>query len=221
MTIKGYIYLLKVGDTKNRIIYKVGKSINFYKRYKEYNYAEILTFIISNDIDNDELEIIKLFNINCKLDTGREFFTAQSDLFVLNLFLTYFKNKNEINLSMEQNNNNTNTNTNTNIEINENSETNKIIKCNKTCPTCKTIFKYPSRLKYHFQNTIHCKKTPDFIKNYFNTKEQKLNVFTKDTKSKNNMIKCDKCNKSYTLLHNLVKHKKKLKCYYYIQNLIL
>ena len=37
MTIKGYIYLLKVGDTKNRIIYKVGKSINFYKRYKEYN----------------------------------------------------------------------------------------------------------------------------------------------------------------------------------------
>ena len=42
MTTKGYIYLLKLGDTNNRIIYKVGKSINFYKRYKEYNYAVIL-----------------------------------------------------------------------------------------------------------------------------------------------------------------------------------
>ena len=63
--IKGYIYLLKMCDTNHRIIYKPGKSVNFYKRYKEYNYAEILTFIVSDDITKDENEIIRLFNINC------------------------------------------------------------------------------------------------------------------------------------------------------------
>ena len=30
---------------------------------------------------------------------------------------------------------------------------------NKTCPTCKIVFKYASRLKTHYQLTIHCKKT--------------------------------------------------------------
>ena len=283
MSTKGYIYLLKLGDTNNRIIYKVEKSINVYK--KKNNYAEILIFIISNDITNDENEIIKLFNINCKLDKGRKFFLAQNDLFVLNLFLNYFINKNnsEINESSEIikcnktcptcktifkypsrlkihlettihckktpefiknyfltikkqkinsltndttsiNNSEINesnlisvqTNNNNNIEINESNESNEIIKCNKTCPTCKTIFKYSSRLKVHLENTIHCKKTPEFIKNYFLTiKKQKINSLTNDTTSKINIFKCDKCINSYTLLQNLVKHKKKLKCYKY------
>ena len=34
MSTKGYIYLLKLGDTNNRIIYKVEKSINVYKKKK-------------------------------------------------------------------------------------------------------------------------------------------------------------------------------------------
>ena len=58
---KGYIYLLKMCDTSHRTIYKPGKSVNFYKRYKEYNYAKILTFIISDDINKDKNEIINLF----------------------------------------------------------------------------------------------------------------------------------------------------------------
>ncbi len=33
LPIKGCIYLLKMCDTTNNIIYKVGKSINFYKRF--------------------------------------------------------------------------------------------------------------------------------------------------------------------------------------------
>ena len=242
MTIKGYIYLLKVGDTKNRIIYKVGKSINFYKRYKEYNYAEILTFIISDDIDNDELEIIKLFNINCKLDTGREFFTAQSDLFVLNLFLTYFKNKNEINLSVEQNNNtdtNTNINTDTNIDTNTNTDTNTDINTdtninintdtdtntntntninienseinskilNKTCPNCNKLFQFPSRLKDHLKNTIHCNKTDNDIKLFFK----------KYNKNNTEKFKCEICYVNFSTLHNLNRHCKNSKCNKFIK----
>ena len=30
----------------------------------------------------------------------------------------------------------------------------------RTCPVCKQIFNYPSKLKIHFQNVIHCKKLP-------------------------------------------------------------
>lgn len=102
--IKGYIYLLKLCDTDQRIIYKVGKTINFYKRYKKYNYAEILIFINTNDITNDENEIINIFRINCELDKGREFFLAKDDNFVLNLFTNYFITK--INRNINSNNNN-------------------------------------------------------------------------------------------------------------------
>ena len=90
---KGYIYLLKMCDTNHNIIYKVGKSINFYKRFKKYNFAEILIFISSKDITKDENEIIKLFKINCKLDTGREFFSAKDDNLVVKLFMNYFSSK--------------------------------------------------------------------------------------------------------------------------------
>ena len=31
----------------------------------------------------------------------------------------------------------------------------------RTCPTCKMVFKYPSILKKHFETTIHCIKTDD------------------------------------------------------------
>jgi hypothetical protein len=108
LPIKGHIYLLKMCDTKHNIIYKVGKSINFYKRFKKYNFAEILTFIVSYDITKDENEIIRLFNINCKLDTGREFFLAKDDNFVLKIFMDYFSNK--INRSIETSNSNSITN---------------------------------------------------------------------------------------------------------------
>ena len=48
---------------------------------------------------------------------------------------------------------------------------------NKTCPTCKSIFKYPSRLKIHLQNTIHCKKTPEEITTFFLQFKKKEGTF--------------------------------------------
>ena len=43
---KGYIYLLKMYYINDLVIYKVGKSINFYQRYKGYNYTDILVMIL-------------------------------------------------------------------------------------------------------------------------------------------------------------------------------
>ena len=207
---KGYIYLIKMCDTKNRTIYKIGKSINFYRRYKGYNYAEILTFIISNDMDNDEIEIIKIFNSNCKLDKGREFFIAKNDDFVLKLFLDYFSNKinNNINNNIKINRNIKKNNINakkTLIESVDNtvieSVDNIVIKndenvtlSERTCPNCKKVFNYSSRLKAHLEITIHCKKTPEEIESFFLQFKKQAN------------FKCYICNNEYTKNHNLKRH---------------
>jgi len=180
---KGHIYLLKLCDTKNRIIYKPGKSINFKQRYKAYYYAEILKFCISDDITKDENEIIKLFNINCKLDKGREFFLAKDDNYVLKLFMNYFNSK--INLSNSVNN-----------LVGE-----TIVAKNKVnttidyfCPTCKKKFNYASRLKTHLETTIHCKKTTEEIKSFFLQFKKQAD------------FKCNICNSDFTKKQNLQRH---------------
>ena len=37
----------------------------------------------------------------------------------------------------------------------------------RSCPTCKNVFTYPSRLKLHFQTVIHCKKSTEDITSFF------------------------------------------------------
>jgi hypothetical protein len=89
----GTIYLLKMCDTSGRCIYKVGKSINFDNRFKNYNYADILTLVKSNNIDEDEKQIIKIFNDNFTLDKGNEFFIHSNENAIIAKFMTYFNNK--------------------------------------------------------------------------------------------------------------------------------
>ena len=245
---EGFIYLLKMFNTNNIIIYKIGKSINFFKRYKKYDYAKILMFISSNDITKDETEIIKLFNKNCKIDKGREYFTTiYDDCFILDLFMDYFHTKNKITSEANKITKNILEEKilaeklleeiildkkilEENIVITKDIINNSIIynpNCDKSCPNCKIVFKYPSRLKTHFQLTIHCKKTPNEITNYFeNITKQKArcltgtniltptptSIPTQTYTSINNIYKCDKCNSTYTFLHNLNRHKTSSKC---------
>ena len=233
--VEGYIYLLKMCDTNRRIIYKPGKSINFYKRYKEYNYAKILTFIVSDDITKDENEIIKLFNNNCKLDTGREFFLAKDDNFVLKLFMDYFSSK--INRNIDISNRTVNNITSTNVVVEpevfeavvvvpvaepvvvaepapvvESTTTTTIIETiennkilERTCPNCKKEFNFASRLKAHLETTIHCKKTDAEITKFFK-KFEKISNF-----------KCDICNSKYTKRQNLKRHIEHSECKKFIE----
>lgn len=92
---EGTIYLLKMCDTTGKIIYKVGKSKNFDKRFNNYNYCDILTLVKSVDIDNDEKAIIACFNENFTLDKGKEYFTHPDEVEVMAKFMTYFHHKNE------------------------------------------------------------------------------------------------------------------------------
>ena len=232
--IKGYIYLLKMCDTLKRIIYKVGKSINFYNRFKNYNYAEIITFIISDDINNDEKQIIKIFNECCKLDTGKEFFIAKDDFYVTKIFLDYFVNKNNNNI-IENNNlvdniiienivdnniiENIVVNVKENIVVNAvnnviienvvndtiNENNNKM--ADRTCTKCNKIFIYPSELKKHFKNTIFCKKNAEDIKQFFI--QIKLN---KQEQNKNKKYKCKNCNTIFVQKCSLTRHINISKC---------
>ena len=73
----------------------------------------------------------------------------------------------------------------------------------RTCPTCLNIYRYPNMLKIHFQNVYHCKKTDDYIKEFFT-----LNKVNKS----NNEYKCSKCSKAFSNLKALNRHSKETVC---------
>ena len=96
---------------------------------------------------------------------------------------------------------------------------------NKTCPTCKSFFKYPSRLKVHLQNTIHCKKTNLEITTYFSDikTQSSINVLSNNFLESNSLIlennnnnsehyKCNNCNTNFKYRQNLRRHLKVSKC---------
>lgn len=237
--VEGYIYLLKLCDTNRRIIYKPGKSINFYKRYKEYNYAKILTFIVSDDITKDENEIIKLFKINCKLDTGREFFLAKDDNFVLKIFMDYFSSK--ITRSIETSNNSVIIDTSTNVvvepivvepEIFEAvvvaepvavAVANPVIE-NATATTTSTIETIENN-KILERTCPNCKKEFNFasrLKAHLETTihckktDTEITTFFKKFEKISN-FKCDICNSKYTKRQNLQRHIEHSECKKFIE----
>jgi len=64
----------------------------------------------------------------------------------------------------------------------------------KSCPTCKKYFTYASRLKTHLETTIHCKKTPEEIENFFLQFKKKAD------------FKCNSCDSEFTKKQNLQRH---------------
>ena len=64
----------------------------------------------------------------------------------------------------------------------------------KTCPECKKIFNFSSRLKAHLETTIHCKKTKEEIDSFFLQFKKKAD------------FKCDICYSEFTKKQNLQRH---------------
>ena len=234
--IKGYIYLLKMCDTKHNIIYKVGKSINFYKRFKKYNFAEILIFISSNDITKDENEIIKLFKINCKLDTGREFFSAKDDNLVVKLFMNYFSSK--INENIDISNSITNVNNIVETVVAESIVSEPIVS-EQVVTTPLVVENIALEPVVESSNTIEsienrkilertcptCKKEFNFasrLKAHLETTihckktDSEINTFFKQFEKISN-YKCNICNSKYTKLQNLQRHIVNSRCKTFIE----
>ena len=228
-TLKGQIYLLMMSDNYQNSFYKIGRSIDFNKRGKSYNYSEILSIMKSDDIVYDESEIIKLFNKKCKLNKGREFFTSTNGCdYVLKLFLEYFLNK--INSSIENiiaiPNTNIIENVSNIIEVVNNviPDTNIVdnvvdniveniekIHIDYICSNinCKKIFNYPSHLKIHLEKSYHCNKTIDNIDEYI----QNIILKKKDN-IVNNIDKniCIYCKKKYLNKFTLTRHLNTSQC---------
>ena len=70
----------------------------------------------------------------------------------------------------------------------------------RSCPTCKNVFTYPSRLKLHFENVIHCKKDSEAIKLYFSLLKQ------------NKSYKCEKCDYIFMQKSSYSRHIKNNDC---------
>ena len=71
----------------------------------------------------------------------------------------------------------------------------------KSCPKCKTIFKYPSVLKAHMKNAFHCLTSDEEIEIYFNTHKQPKKI-----------IECSYCKISFSRNADLTRHNLKSKC---------
>ena len=70
----------------------------------------------------------------------------------------------------------------------------------RICPNCNYLFDFPSRLKKHFTNVIHCKKTDTQIIEYFSNIKKKT------------IFKCITCNKEFSRKDSLNRHLKTDKC---------
>ena len=220
--IEGHIYLVNMADLKNNIYYKIGKSINVDKRLKSYDYANIVSIMKSDNIDFDESKLIKIFKKNCKLDKGKEFFKAESDEFILQLFLEYFLNKIKIK-NETVNTDIVNTEVISTEIISKEIISTEVISTEVTntevisteivakdiiiCPNiiCKKEFKFISLLKKHLINSYHCSKNIDDIDEYIlNEKHKSIKII------KN--IKCIKCNITYTRQSSLNRHLNNSNC---------
>ena len=72
----------------------------------------------------------------------------------------------------------------------------------KTCPKCKTIFKFPSFLKTHITNSVRCKLNDIEINDFYKTIEE----------LKTKTFNCKHCKSSFSRNATLLYHNKNSKC---------
>ena len=72
----------------------------------------------------------------------------------------------------------------------------------RTCPKCKTVFKFPSFLKTHIKYSVRCKLNDIEITDFYKTIDE----------SKTNKFNCSHCKNSFTRNATLVYHNKNSKC---------
>ena len=204
------LYLMHTRECYNADIevYKLGRSKTLDNRVKQYPNGSKILFMM-NCINSILLEsiLIKLFKTKYVQQTlyGTEYFLGnQKEMIkdIINCILTQDiaivpsvpSVPSVPNIPSVPNKQNTNhIKTQNNIVFN-------IQMSDRTCPDCKKIFNFPSRLKLHFENVIHCKKTEEYISSFFLS-----------TKIINN-FNCNKCNFTFVQKSSLNRHLKNSNC---------
>ena len=216
------------------LIYKLGRSHNLGNRTKQYPTGSNLICALPCNISIlCETLLLKIFKEKFihKPQYGNEYFEGDYELMIKIIFDTLFTNKDNIlenitkikeekrlkniekrkEKAKEKAKDNViqtkvlqiQTKTATATETTTETATEKIKLC---CPKCNLSFMYPSKLKLHFENSYHCKKTTDEIKDFFLViKNFKNNKYNKDNK-------CTICDKCFSRKDSYARHKSLNKC---------
>ena len=196
------IYLIHTREFRslNENIYKIGRSYDLDVRIRQYPKKSKIIFAIN--CENSllcERELMKIFKSKFiqKLDYGTEYFEGDKKEMIKEIY-NYIdkmniekekKEKDEKDDKEKKEKEFKEKKEKHEKEVKENKDIiEKEVKLNRTCHTCNYIFNFPSRLKLHFQNVIHCKKTENEIQDFFSNIEKPKN------------FKCNKCN--YTFIQN-------------------
>jgi hypothetical protein len=200
------IYLIHTRELRslNEITYKIGRSYDLDVRITQYPKKSKIIFAIN--CENSvlcERELMKIFKSKFiqKLDYGTEYFEGDKKEMIKEIY-NFINNINTDNIIKNKIIKKKNKKKIIDKEIIKKEIIEKDIKLNRTCPTCKYTFEYPSRLKKHFENVIHCKKSELEIKDFFLQINNNIVI-----------IKCDICNKEFSRKDSLNRHIQNLKCH--------
>jgi hypothetical protein len=216
------IYLLQTRELimLNTNIHKLGRSFNLYKRMSQYPKKSNINLLIEcSDSIKCEKELLKIFKkefIQSK-EYGSEYFEGDKHK-MKNIIFNYIENnknlteiKNDIKIKNIQDieiiKNITETKINNKLKNDKDIEINNKLK-SKYCPKCKTIFKYPSFLKTHLQNSVICGLNKEELEIFYNN----LNEEKKIINIKNNKFVCKHCDSNFTRNATLLFHNINSKC---------
>ena len=76
----------------------------------------------------------------------------------------------------------------------------------RTCPDCSNKFKFPSELKKHFINSSRCKKTLEYVNNFFD------NIGNSNNNPDEVIYRCSQCDHTYVNKYILKRHQDNSKC---------
>ena len=226
------IYLLQTRELimLKTNIHKLGRSFNLYKRMSQYPKNSNINLLMEcSDSIKCEKELLKIFKkefIQSK-EYGSEYFEGDKSK-MKNIIFNYIennKNLTEIKSDIKVNQdikdieiiknikdieiikNITETKSNNKLKNDKDIEINNKLK-SKYCPKCKTIFKYPSFLKTHLQNSVICGLNKEELESFYNNlNEEKIII-----NIKNNKFVCKHCDSNFTRNATLLFHKKNSKC---------
>lgn len=217
------VYLIWVREFKdsNKPIYKVGRSNNLQNRIKSYpNDSFIITLMECCESVKCEKEILKTFNETFEKKTryGNEYFEGDKTdmmLIMANIVSKINKEAEKEKKKLEKEKKLIEKKTKKeevkeSVVVEEKKEEKKIENKNnddRTCPNCKTVFKYPSTLKTHLKQTYHCKIANDFF-----IKEQEMNPKEEVNYEDINNLQCGKCKKIFNNNRAKKRHLIETKC---------
>lgn len=230
------VYLLHIREfnNTNKPIYKLGRSNHLENRVKQYpNGSKIMLMLKCKNSKSCENNLIKLFKSKFIQKTfyGTEYFEGNHNDMIIEIF-KYIYNFDIVSTNVISNIVSVPVSVQVSVPVSDvisvdikqnNSvleETKNSKNCDRTCPKCKNIFRYPSTLKTHLESSSRCSMTTEEVNCFLSTIKKVIKKTIKpviepdiEKKNINNSKICKCCNKEFSKKYSLDRHLKNLKVY--------